>query len=46
MLSVYSGAKMEEGGEIYVDLCDKENAPDPNAPMMAMLQELQQEIKS
>ena len=44
MLSVYSGAEMEEGGEIYVDLRDGDNAPDPNAPMMAMLWELQQEL--
>ena len=44
MLSVYSGAEMEEGGEIYVDLRDEDNAPDPNAPMMAMLRELQQEL--
>ena len=44
MLSVYNGAEMEEGGEIYVDLRDEDNAPDPNAPMMAMLRELQQEL--
>ena len=41
MLSVYSGAEMEEGGEIYVDLRDEDNAPDPIAPMMAMLREFQ-----
>ena len=29
---VYSGAGMAEGGEIYVDLHDEDNAPDPNAP--------------
>ena len=44
MLSVYSDAEMEEGGEIYVDLRLEDNAPDPNAPMMAMLRELQQEL--
>ena len=41
---MYSGAEMAEGGKIYVDLRDEDNAPDPNAPMMAMLQELQQEL--
>ena len=42
---MYSGAEMMvEGYEIYVDLRDEENAPDPNAPMVAMLQELQQEL--
>ena len=34
---VYSGAGMEEGGEIYVDLGGE---PDPNAAMMAMLQKI------
>ena len=32
---------MEEGGEIYVDLCGE---PYPNAPMMAMLRKFQQEL--
>ena len=32
---------MEEGGEIYVDL---HGEPDPNAAMMAMLRNLQQEL--
>ena len=41
---VYSGAGMEEGDEIYVDLRDEDDAPDPNAPMMAMLRRLQQEL--
>ena len=41
---VYSGAGMAEGDEIYVDLRDEDNAPDPNAPMMAILQRLQQEL--
>ena len=41
---MYSGDEMAEGGEIYVDLRDEDNAPDPNAPMMAMLRELQQEL--
>ena len=44
MLSVYSGAEMEEGGKIYVDLRDEDNATDPNAPIMAILRELQQEL--
>ena len=38
---VYSGAGMAEGEEIYVDLCDEDNTPDPNAPVMAMLHSLQ-----
>ena len=41
---VYSGVEMAKGDKIYVDLRDEENAPDPNAPMMAMLWELQQEL--
>ena len=41
---MYSGARMGEGDEIYVDLHDEDNAPDPNAPIMAMLQRLQQEL--
>ena len=44
MLSVYNGAEMEECGEFYVDLHDEDNARDPNAPMMAMFRELQQEL--
>ena len=32
---------MAEGDEIYVDLCDEYNTPDPNAPLMAMLHRLQ-----
>ena len=44
LCSVQWGDRMEEGGKIYVDLHDEENALDPNAPMMAMLRELQQEL--
>jgi len=41
---VYSGAGMAESDEIYVDLRDEDNTPDPNASMMAMLRRLQQEL--
>ena len=41
---MYSGDGMVEGDKIYVDLRDEDNAPNPNAPMMAMLRELQQEL--
>ena len=44
ILSVYSGSKMAEGGEIYVDLRDKFGSPDPNAPVMVMLHMLQWEL--
>ena len=44
ILSVYSGAKMAEGGEIYVDLRDEFGSLDPNAPVLAMLHRLQQEL--
>ena len=35
---------MAEGDEIYVDLCDDDNTPDPNTPVMAMFHSLQQEM--
>ena len=35
---------MAEGDEIYVDLRDEDNTPDPNAPVMAMLYSLQREM--
>ena len=35
---------MVEGEEIYVDLRDDDNTPDPNAPVMAMLHSLQREM--
>ena len=45
---VYSGTgtekSMVKGDEIYVDLCDEDNKPDPNAPLLAMLQKLQQDM--
>ena len=43
-MSVYSGAEMAEGEEIYVDLRDESGTPDPNAPVMAMLHRLQREL--
>ena len=41
---MYSGAEMTEGEEIYVDLRDDYSTPDPNAPVMAMLHQLQREL--
>ena len=45
---VYSGTgtekSMAEGDEIYVDLCNEDNTPDPNAPFMAMLHRLQRDM--
>ena len=41
LCSVQWGDRMEKGGEIYVDL---RGEPDPNAAMMAMLRNLQQEL--
>ena len=35
---------MAEGEEIYVDLHDEDNTPDPNAPVMAMLHTFQWEM--
>ena len=35
---------MAEGEEIYVDLRDEFSTPDPNAPVMAILHRLQQEL--
>ena len=35
---------MAEGDEIYVDQRDEDNTPDPNAPVMAMLHNLQREM--
>ena len=32
---------MTEGDELYIDLGDGENTPDPNAPLMAMFHRLQ-----
>ena len=37
-------SQMAEGDEIYVDLRDEDNTPDPNAPVMAMLHSLQWEM--
>ena len=45
---VYSGARTEksmaEGDEIYVDLRDEDNTPDPNNPLVAMLHRLQRDM--
>ena len=45
---VYSGIgtkkSMAEGDEIYVDLGDGDNMPDPNAPLVAILHKLQQDM--
>ena len=35
---------MAGNDEIYVDLCDEENTPDPNAPVMAILHSLKREM--
>ena len=37
-------SQMVGGDEIYVDLCDEDNTPDPNAPVIVMLQSLQWEM--
>ena len=46
---MYSGVlkqkiQMAGSDEIYVYLCDEDNTPDPNAPLMAMLHRLQRDM--
>ena len=41
---MYNGAGMVEGEEIYVDLRDDDNTPDPNTLMMAILHIFQREM--